>query len=106
MLHVAVWAIALLAVLSALVFAFRLVTRGLAKPSRNKRPRQSACSMLVVLGSGGHTSEMIAMLQGMDGERYTPVAFVVADSDTSSLVRLERAGAVLSSGSGPRPGGW
>ena len=90
--------LSLLAALGGLVLA-AFLRRGLARPGRNARrgptPRTCPCPTMVVLGSGGHTSEMIALLEGMDGKRYSPVGFVVADTDTSSLVRLEKAESVL-----------
>ena len=43
---------------------------------------------MVVLGSGGHTSEMMALLEAVDGRRYDPVHWVRADTDTTSFARL------------------
>ncbi|KAH9258992.1 hypothetical protein BASA81_002612 [Batrachochytrium salamandrivorans] len=45
--------------------------------------------VLVVLGSGGHTAEMLAMCSSLDQNRYQPV-WVVADTDKTSLPRLQR----------------
>lgn len=45
---------------------------------------------LVILGSGGHTSEMIRLLDELDSERYlSNLVYIVADSDNTSLPRLE-----------------
>ena len=44
---------------------------------------------MVVLGSGGHTTEMIYLLQELDPSRYSPVVYVLADSDATSLPRLK-----------------
>lgn len=33
----------------------------------------------MVLGSGGHTKEMLTMLRGLDASRYRPAVFVRAD---------------------------
>jgi beta-1,4-N-acetylglucosaminyltransferase len=41
--------------------------------------------------SGGHTSEMLSLLKPLSNVQYSPVLFVVADTDTSSLVRLEKS---------------
>ena len=45
---------------------------------------------MVVLGSGGHTTEMLQLLEELDTERYAPVIYVVADSDTTSIPRLQK----------------
>ena len=42
---------------------------------------------LVVLGSGGHTTEMLRLLGGLDASRYGPVTLVVAASDTTSAAK-------------------
>lgn len=43
------------------------------------RLRTAPAKTLVVLGSGGHTKEMLTMLRGLDPERYRPAVFVRAD---------------------------
>ena len=45
---------------------------------------------LVVLGSGGHTAEMFAILRALDPRRYAPRAYVVADTDHTSVSKMER----------------
>ena len=52
------------------------------------RRRRDTRSLMVVLGSGGHTSEMLALLEAVDGARYDPVHWAHADTDTTSLPRL------------------
>ena len=39
---------------------------------------------MVVWGSGGHTTEMLRLIQKLDVERYRPMHFVLASSDTTS----------------------
>lgn len=51
--------------------------------------RQRQVKVMVVLGSGGHTTEMMRLLQELDTQRYAPVSYVVADSDTTSIPRLK-----------------
>ena len=49
--------------------------------------------VLVVLGSGGHTAEMLRLVAAVRARRaaYGPWHYVVAQSDTTSVGRLERA---------------
>ena len=52
---------------------------------------------VVFLGSGGHTTEMIQLLQQLDPKIYAPIVYIVAKSDVTSLPRLQRY-ILLSSG--------
>lgn len=49
----------------------------------------------MVLGSGGHTTEMLALVQEMS-ERYAPLHVVVADTDKTSLPKFEASSPRLS----------
>ncbi|EED88086.1 predicted protein, partial [Thalassiosira pseudonana CCMP1335] len=44
---------------------------------------------MAILGSGGHTTEMIHLLQELDPKVYSPVLYGVAHSDSTSVVRLK-----------------
>ncbi len=52
------------------------------------KPRTSSISTVVVLGSGGHTTEMLQLLQSLNPKLYTPLTFIVAKTDTTSLRRV------------------
>jgi len=43
---------------------------------------------LVVLGSGGHTTEMLHLIQNLNPDHYEPMVLVVATTDTTSLKRV------------------
>ncbi|CAM9238675.1 unnamed protein product [Sphacelaria rigidula] len=47
---------------------------------------------LVVLGSGGHTSEMLKLTAHLSPEVYTPLCYVVASSDHTSAKRIPEDG--------------
>jgi beta-1,4-N-acetylglucosaminyltransferase len=55
------------------------------------------------LGSGGHTTEMIQLLQQLDHTVYTPIVYFVSKSDVTSIPRLQRY--ILSSDGGAVKGG-
>ncbi len=44
---------------------------------------------LVVLGSGGHTTEMLDLIKNLNPDRYGPIVLVVANTDTTSLQRVQ-----------------
>jgi beta-1,4-N-acetylglucosaminyltransferase len=43
---------------------------------------------MIVLGSGGHTTEMLHIVRNLDFERYSPRYYVLANSDQTSVVKL------------------
>jgi hypothetical protein len=51
----------------------------------SKRPLKT----LVVLGSGGHTTEMLHLIKNLNPDHYYPVVLVVATTDTTSLRRVQ-----------------
>ncbi|KAJ3242974.1 hypothetical protein HDU78_000927 [Chytriomyces hyalinus] len=46
-------------------------------------------SLLIVLGSGGHTSEMLTLLQTMNTDRFCPRIYCAAESDTLSFAKVQ-----------------
>jgi len=50
----------------------------------------SICTM-IILGSGGHTGEMLSMISCIDRQHtYTPTIFIAADNDTNSIPRVNQ----------------
>ncbi|KAL1748809.1 glycosyltransferase family 1 protein [Schizophyllum fasciatum] len=67
-------------------------------PGAKPKPRQPAGpftrSIAVFLGSGGHTSEALALLSGIDFDRYTPRTYFISEGDALSAqkaIDLENA---------------
>lgn len=54
-----------------------------------KSSRKSNVKTLVVLGSGGHTTEMLHLLSSLRSQNYAPLDYIVASSDSTSEKRLE-----------------
>ena len=68
-----------------------LVVRLLYLVIRVKLPRQSNSTpvvTMVVLGSGGHTMEMLRLLSGMDLANFSRRIYVAADTDTMSIGKI------------------
>lgn len=85
---------------------------GRRPPSRRRRGVEPT-RLLVVLGSGGHSAEMLAMLQGLDPRAYGRRSYVVSSGDTFSADKVrefeeslarrageERVGALRGAGGG------
>ncbi|KAL4930649.1 glycosyltransferase family protein [Aspergillus undulatus] len=68
------------------------------------RPRHTPIHLLVVLGSGGHTAEMLSMLRRMqlDPTRYTYRTYIVSSGDNFSVTKaIEFEAALLDRGAEP-----
>lgn len=50
--------------------------------------RTRPCKTLVVLGSGGHTAEMLKLLSGVNMPNYSPRTYVVASTDGMSAGKV------------------
>ena len=57
---------------------------------RRKRDSHKKIKALVVLGSGGHTAEMLRLIAAFDFDRYGPLTLVIAATDTTSRAKAER----------------
>lgn len=60
-----------------LYYVFRILPR---KQNKRFQPART----LIVLGSGGHTAEMCAILEHLATEKFSPRYFVLSDTDTTS----------------------
>ncbi|KAA1133671.1 UDP-N-acetylglucosamine transferase subunit [Puccinia graminis f. sp. tritici] len=85
-----------------LVFLLRLIhlirsTHQLQSRSHSSG-RLQTCKLTILLGSGGHTGEMIRLLSGLPFDRYTPRTYIISSGDSLSrfkaleLERLKQAG--------------
>ncbi|KAI2500651.1 Oligosaccharide biosynthesis protein Alg14 like [Fragilaria crotonensis] len=63
------------------------------RPVRTKLPLKT----LVVLGSGGHTTEMLQMIQQLNPQTYDPLVYIVATTDDTSERRINAFGGRLPS---------
>ncbi|KAF8906492.1 oligosaccharide biosynthesis protein Alg14 like-domain-containing protein [Gymnopilus junonius] len=77
--------------LSAIVLVIFLVTFRLylIRPSPKQKQNRnvasaSTCSVAVFLGSGGHTSEALALVSSLDSQRYNRRTYIVTSGDTLS----------------------
>ncbi|KAI8052017.1 UDP-N-acetylglucosamine transferase subunit ALG14 [Syncephalis plumigaleata] len=48
------------------------------------------CRVTILLGSGGHTAEMLALLNALTLEQYTPRNYLITEGDTLSKHRVMR----------------
>ncbi|PSN68716.1 oligosaccharide biosynthesis protein Alg14 like protein [Corynespora cassiicola Philippines] len=86
----------LLALLTTLLVSASLRLLAILPPTRTppRRRKSTSVRLLVVLGSGGHTSEMLSLLRDLDPRKYTQRTYIVSSGDAFSAARaaeFERA---------------
>jgi len=52
--------------------------------------RATSAKTLIVMGSGGHTAEMVELLSGMDFNHFSPRIYVIAETDETSSQRVRQ----------------
>ena len=75
---------------AALVLVVGCVWRILASRRPPARPAGPLC-IAAVLGSGGHTTEMLSILRALPRDMYTPRVYVVSSGDALSLPKAREA---------------
>ncbi|XP_055370954.1 UDP-N-acetylglucosamine transferase subunit ALG14 homolog [Condylostylus longicornis] len=58
--------------------------------------RNKPARTLIVLGSGGHTAEMVEIVKNLDKTKYTPRVYVVANTDKTSKNKIKNIEEALS----------
>lgn len=56
---------------------------------QRKSRRVDTAKTMIILGSGGHTGEMIRVLENLDFKNYSPRVYVQADTDELSTLKVE-----------------
>ena len=69
-----------LTLMAALRFVYLLMIRG----TKDRVKRRQPCRTAVVMGSGGHTSEMVRIVRGLTLKNHTPRLYVIAEGDKMS----------------------
>ncbi|PLW10531.1 hypothetical protein PCANC_04338 [Puccinia coronata f. sp. avenae] len=80
---------------SILVFIFLVRLIGVIRSAHQRRSpptshssgRSGTCNLTVLLGSGGHTGEMIRLLAELPFERYTPRTYIISSADLLSRTK-------------------
>lgn len=88
------WASNLVAVTTALLAALTLARIGYVflqtgRPVGLPARRRPSAKTLIVLGSGGHTAEMLNLLGSLDSGRFAPRIYVAAVTDAMSLQKAK-----------------
>lgn len=90
--------------LSAVLLGALLALALVQRRRRKSAPGNVCVRVLAVLGSGGHTAEMLRVLPSLCANKaYVHIDFVLAETDTSSRASAERLQEELSRAKRPLP---
>jgi beta-1,4-N-acetylglucosaminyltransferase len=67
-------------------------------PQGRDRSGQKTVKTMVYFGSGGHTTEMIRLVQGLDVQKYQPLIFAIGHTDVTSQSKVRAANLALEPG--------
>lgn len=81
----------LYAIILNIVLFFILRTLYLIRFQSKQKFKKKCARTLIVIGSGGHTSEMTRHIKNIDPYLYQPRLYIMADTDTSSEVKIHEA---------------
>ncbi|OVA02483.1 Oligosaccharide biosynthesis protein Alg14-like [Macleaya cordata] len=79
--------VVLIAINIIIVIRIFYVIHQSSKPLRNLS--LEPVSTLIILGSGGHTAEMLNLIRGLQKNRFTPRVYVAASTDNMSLQKAQ-----------------
>ena len=71
------------------ILAFTFLVLPASAKNRSPLSTLNTKKVMVVFGSGGHTTEMLLMLNEIDFKAYRQVYFVIGHSDTWSLTKIK-----------------
>lgn len=77
-------------------FVLHCIQKHRNSPERSSR-RNFPIKSLVILGSGGHTTEMLEMIKNLDQKVYSPLIYVIAATDETSEPRVRAGGGIFPS---------
>ncbi|KAH9504196.1 UDP-N-acetylglucosamine transferase subunit [Bulinus truncatus] len=69
-----------------LIILFKFIN---LKNKRNETTKKCSASVLIVVGSGGHTSEILTLVKSL-GSNYCPRYYVLAETDTTSENKVKQ----------------
>lgn len=75
-------------ILLRLVYLLVVIRRNASAGLQGVFKRKGPARTMIVMGSGGHTAEMLQIVERLDFTRYTPRQYVIAEADKTSVVKV------------------
>lgn len=77
----------ILLILARIMFLMHKAATGFSRVASGKRTKP--CNTIICIGSGGHTTEMLKLVDTLDPSKYSPRHYILASSDKTSLSKIE-----------------
>ncbi|XP_018574620.1 UDP-N-acetylglucosamine transferase subunit ALG14 homolog [Anoplophora glabripennis] len=74
-------------VIARVLFLIHKITTGHSKYATGRR--QKSCKSIICIGSGGHTTEMLKLIETLDFIKYSPRYYIIASNDVTSARKVE-----------------
>lgn len=74
-------------IVARVLYLVHKITTGHSKYATVKR--QTSCKTLICIGSGGHTTEMLKLIETLDFVKYSPRCYVMASNDVTSMQKVK-----------------
>lgn len=75
-----------LTLIARALYLVHKITTGFSKVPASKRTAH--CKTIICVGSGGHTTEMLMLVQTLDFDRYSPRYYIMANTDHISSCKI------------------
>ncbi|RZB62193.1 Alg14 domain containing protein, partial [Asbolus verrucosus] len=74
-------------ILARILYIVHKITTGFSREAPTKRV--SPCKTVICIGSGGHTTEMLSLLNTIDFMKYSPRYYILANTDKTSFAKVK-----------------
>lgn len=74
-------------IIARVTYLMHKITTGFSKYAAK---RNTPCKTIICIGSGGHTTEMLQLIQNINFENYSPRYYIMAHSDITSLNKVQK----------------
>ncbi|XP_063911040.1 UDP-N-acetylglucosamine transferase subunit ALG14 homolog [Zophobas morio] len=74
-------------ILARILYLIHKITTGFSREATSKRTLP--CKTIVCIGSGGHTTEMLTLLNTLTFSKYSPRYYFMAKTDTTSYAKVK-----------------
>lgn len=75
-------------IICRLLYLLMCIHNNKSKKLLSERNRKKTWKTIIIIGSGGHTAEMIRVVKHLNPAHFTPRIYIMADSDFSSLAKV------------------
>ncbi|GJQ67738.1 hypothetical protein Trydic_g16549 [Trypoxylus dichotomus] len=76
----------ILLVIARVLYLIHKITNGFSKVALTKKA--TPAKTMICIGSGGHTTEMLCIVENLSFKKYSPRNYIIAKTDSTSLKKI------------------